>query len=143
MRFAAFTPAAALALIGLTASPALAQDSSLDTLEQVCIDDGSTPETCDCLRGFVSENFTQREIDGAAMIMGNPELEDDVPAAFGTLIAAGYQPDEMISVYNRIVELESEARSTCVDPGAAPQPTIEAAEAEAAAEGAADASADD
>lgn len=113
--------AAAVAFAALAAVGASASEESLDRLEAVCVEDGDSAQMCACLRGFVAEEFSEREIDGAALVLGDPALRDDFPAAFNALISAGYTPDEMVAVYNRIVELQDAAVAACeaepVSPG--------------------------
>lgn len=106
-------PLAAAAALAMIAAPAFASEQGLDRLQEVCVEDGSSAETCDCLRDFVSERFSSREIDGAARLLGDRELRDDVPRAISTLMAEGYGMDEILGIANRVIELQEDAVATC------------------------------
>lgn len=82
-------------------------------LEEVCRNGGDSATTCSCLGDFVEAHFTPREIDGAAMVFSDPALADDPGAAIGALLSAGYDLAEITSVANRVVELETVAKSEC------------------------------
>ncbi len=109
---------AAAAACAVSFGAASASEQGLDRLEAVCIDDGSTAETCGCLRAFVADRFTSREIDGAARLFADPELRDDVPLAIGTLMSEGYSMDEILTIANRVIELQEDAVGACEVEGA-------------------------
>jgi hypothetical protein len=111
--------AAALAC-GLATAAAADPAEARATLEQACRDDGMATETCRCLGDFVEDNFSPREIEGAALVFADPELSEDPGVAIGTLLEEGYTLDEITAVAERVMSLEQAATTTCTLDGAAP-----------------------
>ena len=68
---------------------------------------------CSCLGDFVVARFSPRELEGAAMIFGDPLVADDPAAALAKLMQAGYTIEDITDVLNRIVALETVAQGEC------------------------------
>lgn len=109
-------------IVGLTsATGAAAQDDrppgtpeeSRALLEQSCRDEGMAEETCVCLGDFVTSNFSERELAGAAMVFSNPLYTADPAAGIGALLSAGYTLEEITAVADRVMSLEQAAKTTC------------------------------
>lgn len=103
----------ALGGAGLASAAVDKKAAPIDQLEQVCVDEGDTLETCSCLKGFIDDRFTDREVAGAAMVLTDEEAMENPATGFKKLTDAGYSSGEIFAVFNRVVELETEAKETC------------------------------
>ena len=122
-RAAGFAAAAGAAALTLAAGPAAAEPTPADQLEGLCVTEGRAPETCACLKDFVSERFTPREIEGAWLVLADPAMTEDPFAAIGMLTERGYTLPEILDVTNRVVELGEAAEQTCAVPTAPTDPS--------------------
>lgn len=91
------------------------------TLERVCRDDGMAAQTCSCLGDFVEDNFSAREMEGAALVFSDPRLEADPGAAIVALLEEGYTIEEITAVAERVMSLEQAATQTCAIEDETPQ----------------------
>ncbi len=98
------------------AASATAGTAGVERLEALCEADGTSATTCACLSAFVETRFTPREIDGAVMILADSAASSDPGAALMALTNAGYEMGEIMSVINRVIELEEVAQSQCAEP---------------------------
>jgi hypothetical protein len=89
-------------------------------LERSCREGGSAPDTCSCLGEFVTANFSTRELEGAALVLSDPDLAADPGAAIGALVEKGYTLDEITAVAERIMALEQAANTACAGGDDAP-----------------------
>lgn len=112
----------------VTAGAASAEDDgALTALRAQCEVDGMTAETCACLQEYVVQEFTPREIEGAARVLTDPELSADPLAAISALMGEGYTIAEILSVVDRVSELGATAEAACAagGSGAAAEPAAE------------------
>jgi hypothetical protein len=116
---AAASAGLALTLAFALAAPVAASEAALDGLAGLCTDDGRPAAECACLRKFVADNFQPREIEGAWIVFGNPELESNPPKAIRALLDRGYTMPEIVDVFERVSALETEAKRVCTAEGAA------------------------